>query len=255
MAIAEHRTVLIETLREQVRGLERGAGGAQAQTLPLGDPALDLALHGGLPLACLHEVEPGKAEWDDGAAAGFSLALLARLLAGDRGRVLWVGPRLDLYGPGLADFGLDPGWFILARVRGERDALWALEEGLRCPALAAVVGEVGALKRTASRRLQLAAEAGGVTCLLLRRPLRPSRDKAEPSAAVTRWRVAAAPSEGTPGLIGPSRWRAELLRCRGGIPGAFIVEWNHATGDFALAAAVCDRPLGAAASTGRRLAG
>jgi protein ImuA len=44
-----------------------------------------------------------------------------------------------------------------------------IEEGVRCPGLPGVVGEIGRLSLTASRRLQLAAEATGVVALVLRR--------------------------------------------------------------------------------------
>jgi protein ImuA len=75
----------------------------------------------------------------------------------------------------------------------------------------------------AHRRLQLAAERSGVTALLLRRwrtGAEAAVERARPSAAVTRWRVAALPSADIPGLpgIGWPRWRVELLRCRGGLP-------------------------------------
>jgi protein ImuA len=73
---------------------------------------------------------------------------------------------------------------------------------------------------------------------------------------VTRWRVAAAPSRetGEPG-VGTPRWRVELLRCRGGAPGAWMVseglidsesrEDHDATDHVALAAGLVDRPAAA----------
>ena len=42
-----------------------------------------------------------------------------------------------------------------------------MEEGLRCGQVAAVIGELGDMSLTASRRLQLAAEETGVTALSL----------------------------------------------------------------------------------------
>src|SRR6202011_5895797 len=110
---------------------------------------------------------------------------------------------------------------------------WAMEEGLRRPGLAAVVGEIGRLPMLASRRLQLAAERSGVTALLLRRWRTGAEAAAErnrPSAAMTRWRVTALPSSpavgefgGEPG-IGRPRWRVELVRVRGGAPAQWDVE-------------------------------
>ncbi len=267
----------LSDLRARVRAIERGAayGGLRRRAAPLGVPALDAHLPGGgLPLGGLHEIEGGRAEWDDGAATGFCAGLLVRLLdaapepGNGRGRgnkpVLWVSPWRDLYAPGLKAFGLDPGRLIQVRAGGEADVLWAMEEGLRCARLAAVVGEIDALERGSGRRLQLAAEAGGVTAFALRRGLRPARPaRAGPSAAVTRWRVEADAMSSGPGADRPGadrpgadrpgisesgrsparpRWRVELLRCRGAAPGQWCLEWDDAAGGFAVAAALRDRP-------------
>jgi len=250
-------------LRARVRAIERGAAydGLRRRTAPLGAAVLDAHLPGGgLPLGGLHEIEGGRAEWDDGAATGFCVGLLARLLAAvlERGNgrrngnkpVLWVSPWRDLYAPGLRAFGFDPGRLIQVRAGGT-DVLWAMEEGLRCARLAAVVGEVETLERGPGRRLQLAAEAGGVTAFVLRRGLRPARPaRAGASAAVTRWRVEAETMSRAPGA---PRWRVELLRCRGAAPGQWSLEWDDAAGGFAVAAALRDRPP--AFDAGRSAAG
>ena len=249
----------LHALRARVRVLERGESRGRLSVVPLGLPALDGHLPGGgLPLGALHQVEAARAEWDDGAMTGFCLGLIARLSQAVAGPVLWVARRPDLYGPGLLALGFDPGRLILVRAQGDQEVCWALEEGLRCPALAAVVGEVAEPERSAGRRLQLAAEASGITAFLLRRRLQPRRRAEPPSAAMTRWRVSAAPSgvasSGVassgealpnlpPGLPGPPRWRVELLRCRGAAPGSFMVEGDDETGGFALATVLRDGPL------------
>ncbi len=243
------RREALTALRARVRVLERGAAAArdEAEAAPLGVAALDARLPGGgLPLRCLHEIEGDRAEWDDGVATGFCLALLARLLAAApraQGPVLWVTRWRDLYAPGLAAFGFDPGRLILVHADSGRDVLWTMEEALRCSRLAAVIGEVDALARGAGRRLQLAAEAGGVTAFALRRRLCPARRTEAPSAAVTRWRVmpGRAPAAGGR-FLGRPCWQVELLRCRGAAPGQWSLEWDDATGGFALAAALRDRP-------------
>ncbi|HLB79973.1 MAG TPA: hypothetical protein VJJ77_05675, partial [Dongiaceae bacterium] len=166
----------LEGLRTRLRALERGG----RAPLPLGAPALDAALGGGLAVGRLHEVA-GAAE--DGAAAGFAAVLLGRLAAAAGKPVLWCGGG-DLYAPALAAFGLDPGAVILVLAAGRAELLWAIEEGLRCRGLAAVLGEADEVGLAAGRRLQLAAEAGGTTGLLLGRP----RDASASGIAVTRWR-------------------------------------------------------------------
>lgn len=238
----------LAALRARIRQIERNSSADSSIRLvaPLGLAALDDHLPGGgLARGGLHEIEGERAEWDDGAATGFCLALLARLVSA--GRILWVSRWGDLHGPGLAAYGLDPGRLILVRAETEAAVLWALEEGLRCPALDAVVGEIDGLERSAGRRLQLAAEASGVSALLLRRRLRPAGRAEPPSAALTRWRVAplgrAETSGGTwPRPLGRAGWRVELRRCRGAAPGTWLLEWDDAAGGFALAAPVRDRP-------------
>ena len=242
----------LAVLRERVRALE--SGGARPAVQPLGVPALDRRLPGGgLALGVLHQVEGKRAEWDDAPAAGFCLALIAPLLASRAGPAVWVTRRDDLSGRGIAALGLDPARFLIVRADDDRELLWAMEEALKCRSLAAVVGEAGELEPAAGRRLQLAAEArggetrggeGGVTAFLLRRRFGPPRRAEPPSTAHSRWCVAAAPSAPAPlpELPGRPRWQVELKRCRGAAPGSFIVEWDDASGDFAMAAALCDGP-------------
>jgi protein ImuA len=251
----------LERLKEHIRRLE-GFGGTLAEAnrrvLPFGLADIDARLPGG-GLACgaLHEVFAA----DAGIATAFCALLAGRLArGGDGGSVLWCERpwAMDagaLYGPALLPFGIDPARLILVRARRDADALWAMEEGLRCGRLAAVVGEVADMSLTASRRLQLAAGESGVTAFALRpRGTRPS-----PSAAATRWRLdaevgAADGTDGTandnrafetgpapPGL-GAARWRAELFRCRGGGTADWMMEWNDETGDLSVAAPVRDGP-------------
>ncbi len=211
------KTAALAALRAQVRHLEGGSGGS---VVSLGVAELDGHLPGGgLALGCLHEIA-GTAAGDDGAAVGFATMMLGRLAAG-RGRVIWLTRRRDLYPPGLAALGLPPEPLILVPVHRDRDMVWAMEEALRHRHLAAVLGEVGQLDLVASRRLQLAAEGLGVTGLLLR----PPAPLPTPSAAVTRWRLASRASTERSGLDGP-RWQVDLLRCRGGSPGGWLLEWN-----------------------------
>ena len=207
----------------------------------------------------LHEASGGTAA-DGPAAAAFLAAALVRLTrGGGRGTVLVCQSRRAagrfgrLHGPGWRDLGLDPADLLVLRARRGRDVPWAMEEGLRSAALAAVLAEVESVDFTASRRLALAAREGLTPALLLRHDgLGPA------SAALTRWRVSALPgrSDSFDGdAPGPARWRLELVRCRGGCPAACDVEWNRETGDFGVAAALADRPAAPVPGTLPRLAG
>jgi len=214
------RPALIAALRARIARLERaGAAAALAargeDAIPL-SPPIDSALPwGGLPRAALHEILAAE----PGAAAGFAALVLAR--AG--GTVLWIAPEPDAWPPGLARFGLSPARLVLVRAPRPEDGLWAMEETLRCPAVGAALLAAGAIDLTAARRLQLAAEAGGVLGLLLR----PDVDTPAPTAALTRWRIGAIPSEsGSPHALGDPAWSLELLRCRGGRPAAWRATWH-----------------------------
>jgi protein ImuA len=215
-------------LRERVRALETG-GAVPARTLPFGVPAVDAALpDGGLTLGALHEIAGTGLDEEEGTlAAAFAAGVLGRL-AGD-GPVLWALAARDLYGPGLAVAGLAPADLVVVHGRSDADLLWAMEEGLRSPGLSAVLGEIGTLDMAASRRLQLAAESSGVTAIVLRRwrtGNAAARQRDAPIAATTRWRVGPAPGRLAPGEpgVGRPRWRLDLLRCRGGLPGSWLVE-------------------------------
>ena len=112
------------------------------------------------------------------------------------------------------------------------------------------VAEIARLSMTASRRLQLAAEAGGTLGLAVP-PLprsRPADAFALPSAAVTRWRVSARPSAPLPVPgIGRARWLLQLIRCRAGAAADFDVEAPDAEGRIAFSSGLADRPPSAGA--------
>ena len=248
------RAASIGALRDHIRQIEAPA---RHGVLPFGVAAIDHALPGGgLALGAVHEIiGAGGDEEDCAAASGFAAGILARL---GTGAVLWCLRWPDLYGPGLLAYGLDPARLVLVAVRRDDDILWAVEEGLRAPGLAAVLGEVGHLPMVAGRRLQLAAERSGVTALLLRRWRsgdEAASERTRPSAALTRWRIAALPSiaptlpspasgggSGRGLGIGRPRWRIELLRVRGGVPAVWDGEVADATGHVSLSAALADRP-------------
>lgn len=228
-------------LRERVRRLERAHSiqrSGRAAAVPTGLAAVDALLpEGGLLTGALHEIEAGPAPSGrvaahDGAALGFAAHLLGRF---GPGTILWCRRPTGTfdappYAPTLSAW-FDPARLLMVTVRRDEDLFWAMEEGLRCPGIAAVVGETRAADPTAGRRLSLAAEKNGVPALLLRSQPAPPQ-----SVCATRWRVASAPSHSTPGLndVGAARWRLELRRNRFGTPSAseipsWLVEWNDET--------------------------
>ena len=226
-ATAGDRAAVLAGLRAQVRRME-GLGGENARALPFGVAGIDEVLPGGgLPLGCLHAVtaSPGAGA---GSATAFAAVLLGRL-ATARAPALWILRGRDLHAAGLAAYGLTPDRLIAVRAVRQADALWAMEEALRCSTLSAVLGEVDGVDLTASRRLQLAAESSGVTGLLLRLEGmgRRTADLQAANTAVTRWRLDSLPSRpGDEPGVGAEHWRVVLERCRGGQPGAWTLEWR-----------------------------
>ena len=224
-----------ETLSEEVR------------PLALGVAEIDAALGGGFTRGALHELSAASLHL--GAAAGFALTL-ASLASEQAKQTLWVATDFGmletgaLYGPGLDQVGLSAERLLMVRVPRSIDALFAAEEALKCRALSTVVAELnGEADLTATRRLTLAAREGGALALLLRHKV-----SDVPSAAFTRWQVAAAPSVPDEfGGLGATAFHLSLTRNRRGPCGTWILSWNHHERTFSalsvgVAAAPADGP-------------
>lgn len=165
----------------------------------------------------------------DGGATGFVMSSIPRTDA----PILWVQDHMSQneagrpYLPGL--WARRP--MIHITLPRAADVLWAMEEGLRCAALGAVIGEVwGAspvLDFTATKRLATRAEASTLACWLIRRGALPDL-----SAARNRWRVASLPSLAHPYDLqapGDPRWQVELFRSRQSQPGTWVATYDRAT--------------------------
>jgi len=205
----------LEALRA---GFDAKDGGTRRQTarIRFGLDALDAHLPANGLVSGSHEVCAGGADLPHEAAC---VQLAAWLLGRARGPVIWALPRLTLFPPALAEAGLSPSRVVFAEAGDERDVLAVAEEALRHGGLAGVVCEASRLSLTASRRLQLAAEAGDVPCLVLRR-WRKGQAPSAGTACATRWSVTARPSADPSGLP-RTAFRLALTRCRGGRPAAW----------------------------------
>ena len=179
----------------------------------------------------------------DAAATGFVLSRLPDSTA----PVLWVQDRLsrkEAGRPALAGIGLRRP-VIMVDLSRAADVLWAMEDGLRCRALAGVIGEVWGdpptLDFTATKRLAIRAEAAEVACWLVRRAASPDL-----SAARDRWRIGSLPSASHPHDAqspGDPRWTLELFRSRRSKPGQWVARYDRASDRLDLSAPVRDRTL------------
>jgi protein ImuA len=223
-------------------------------------------LQGGLARAAIHEV---FCEGRQGTAAtGFVTGLAGRVAA--RRPLLWVRQDFSeieagaLSMSGLAELGLDPRQVVTVRAADAEAALRTTADALACDALGAVVlelwGETKQFDLVASRKLTLAAQASGVTGLLLRMAAQPL-----PSTAETRWMLRAAHSPPGPqwSAWGSPCFDAELVRNRHGPVGRWIMEWKcdeclfsePSTYPQPVAAAPAHRSHQAASFNGQRRAG
>lgn len=220
---------------------------APSPVAPTGWAEADHAIGGGLACGALHEWfglmgggRPDSRVWLPPISILSHLA--ARSLMGSGvsgGLVVWIGKRCWPYPRSLRGrWGanlLDRSIFVEAADIDER--VWAIDLALRCRAVAAVVGDGSGLNMAESRRLQLAAGAGGVLGLLAR----PVCELGEISAARTRWRIAPAPSP-----MPLPRWTVELLRCKGvqllsEEARRWVVQRDDATGALNLVSDALDR--------------
>jgi len=204
---------------------------SQSSHLTFGAAMADARLGVALRHAALHEVF-AACPADSAAAAGFTVLLAVRASRGKP--LLWVRDdrtvretgRLDP--AGLVELGVDPDAITLVHARDTRGVLQAAADSVKCAGVGTVVvepwGQAPEFGLTESRRIAFAAARSGVLALVLRTGAQPV-----PSAAETRWGVAAAPSlvlganaPGYPAFV------ISLLRHRGGLAGFDArVEWNR----------------------------
>ncbi|MBN7811326.1 Error-prone repair protein ImuA [Algoriphagus sp. H41] len=214
----------IRQLKAKIMELEGFSSSPKLPADSLGLGAFESAFPGGsFPLGTVHEfisLHPA----DAASTNGFISGLLASLVR-QGGFCLWVSNRRSIFPPGLKRFGIAPERVIFIDLKKEKDVLWAMELGLKCSSLSAVVGELQELSFTESQRLQLAVEQSKVTGLLHRH--HPKYQHA--LACTTRWKIVSLGShlpEGMPGVGFPT-WQVSLLKVRNGRPGEWKMEWKE----------------------------
>jgi protein ImuA len=236
------RTSTLATLRGNIERIEAHGEAYLPSRVALGHAGADATLQGGLALGVMHEVFAAAGR-QSAAATGFVAGLAGRASA--RRPLVWVRQDFTeiesgaLSLSGWAELGLDSRTVVTVRAADVDTALRIAADALACDALGAVVlevwGQARQLDLVASRKLTLAAQASGVTGLLLRVAAEP-----EPSTAETRWIVRAAHSPPASSLVpaaalmpaaawhawGAPVFDAQLVRNRHGPVGRWIMEWK-----------------------------
>jgi len=162
------RTLTIDELRSGLRQFQRGLriGERERRVVSTGIEALDeLLSDSGLRCGTL-------SEWI-GAEVGcgvLSLAMRVAAVAQRDGPLIIVDTEKTLYPPAIQATGVSLAEAIFVRPSSPTDALWAVEQSLRCSGVGAVLFPVDRLRTQDFRRLQLAAEDGTAIGILVRPP-------------------------------------------------------------------------------------
>jgi len=188
------------------------------------------------------------------AEAGSLDAASRQSSAREPGVIVIADPARNFYPPAAFRLGLRPDQLILLQHPREEELYWAIEQALRCPAVAAVyaAADLGNSSRQSFfgsnldprwlRRFQLAAEQGGGLGIFVR----PTRVANRPTWADMQWRVSldALSLSGNDTLLSDQRisdartveatvpLQVQLLRCRGRTAGESIaLQLNLQTGE------------------------
>lgn len=223
----------VDQLQQAVAKLERTHQALRDTISSCGCPALDALLpeQGFAPGSLI--------EWlADGGCGASVLALIAAREAMRSGGALVVLDRGGrFHPPAAAALGVELENLVVIRAANESDELWALDQALRCPGVAAAWAELQTLDWRWFRRLQLAAEEGGALGLLQR----PPQVRGQPTWAAVQLLVrptpfAPPPTAANSPTANPSpaaawRLRVEVVRCRGGRAGGVVkIELDDVSG-------------------------
>ncbi len=223
MKLLPAKTDIIQQLQKEIQTLQGYSTVAEEQRIQTGLGIIEHAFPDKcFPTGAIHELLSSGPE-AAAATTGFISGLLHCLMQA-QGTCLWISTRRTIFPPALRAFGLSPERITFIDVHREKDALWAIEEALKCNALAAVVGELKEVSFTESRRLQLAVERSHLTGFIHR--YRPRTENT--TAFFTRWKISPLASmleEGLPG-VGFPKWHVHLQRVRNGKPCSWHVVWT-----------------------------
>jgi hypothetical protein len=212
----------LRALREKVAKLQGTSFESGQEIVSSGNRHLDRLLpRGGFARGTLVEWIAQRPR--NGAA---TLALFAAQEAAKQGGYVVVLDRQrQFYPPAAAAWGLSLRRTLVVRAANDRDEMWAIDQSLRCPAVAAVWASLAHLGRKLDtqclRRWQLAAEQSGALGLLIR--------SAE-ARQLPCWSDAQLQASPCGGHGDEETWRlrVELLKVRGGAAGGMVQLELHA---------------------------
>lgn len=216
--------IIIEQLQRQIQSLQNQSPAKEGGSV-LGLGELENAFpQRSFPRGFIHEFISYSSE-AAACTSAFVALVLSKLM--DKNRYcLWISqqPRRTVFPVALKNFGVDPERILFVDAPKSKETLWAIEEALKCNALAAVLGEISELSFEDSRRLQLAAERSAVTGFIHR--FRPRTENA--TACVSRWKITPLASESIDGLpgLGFPRWDIDLVKVKNGKPAHWQIQYS-----------------------------
>jgi hypothetical protein len=174
----------VQALRQQIRRLETAARCGDGRVISTGCPDLDELLpERGLSAGTITEwLTPAG-----GHGARVLSLLAARQACADGGALVVIDPERSFFAPAAAAWGIDPDNVIVLRPPpDDHHALyWAIDQSLRCSAVAAVWGALPRLHEQWQRRFQLSAEESGALGLFVR----PASLLGDPGWSEVQWLV------------------------------------------------------------------
>lgn len=210
-----NRNDMIANLREQTRGIEGNKRSSGAEVISTGCERLNRLLpDNGLRRGTL-------VEWHGYGAASLSL-VAARQSCADGGALVVVDPTKRFYAQAASALGIDLNRLIVIRPESEQDATWAIDQALRCEAVAVVWAFVDRLDARLFRRLQLSAEMGNGLGFFIRSKVALN----EPTWSAARLLVQPQAARGR-----SPRFGVQVVHCQGGqAGGSGLFEINESTG-------------------------
>ena len=218
------RQSVLKKLRVQV-GCMSTASPTPQQLLSTGCQSLDSMLpNNGIRVDALTE---WVASSDSSAAAVLSMLAAANHLIGNTdnpnlgnpaatGPLVVVDTQHNFYPPAATALNIPADRIFVVRPNSNADAVWAIDQALRCDAVGAVWAHIGSwLDDRDARRFQLAAETGKTPGLFVR----PKRVRGKPSFADIRFFVQPIGIQNR--QVSNSSFAAQITidRCRGGTVG------------------------------------
>ncbi len=236
----DSRQTVVDRLAKQVRGVEisgRSISGPE-NLFSSGCEAMDRHLPGGGYQGGMI-VEYLRCQPACGANY-LALSAARQAMQASMGFLVIVDFAQRFYPPAALAMGIDLRRLVLVQPKSVADGLWAIDQALRCSAVAAVVADVERMDDRAARRVQLAAEQGGGVGLLIRG----AEARTQPSWAEIQWLVRSRASSTTEVVQRQSaqpvthcnaqrRVHLQLVRARGGRSGASVqIEIDSVRGEL-----------------------